>query len=85
MQGKWLQSLVQEDPTGCKGAKAMQPNYWAHKLQLLKPMCLTACALQEKPLQWDANKPQWRVASIRATRESPQVATKTQRSHKLIN
>ena len=37
---------------------ALEPgryNYWAHVLQLLKPACLRACALQqEKSLQWEA-------------------------------
>ena len=40
MQGTWVQSLVQEDPT-CRGAtKPVYHNYWAHVPQLLKPACL---------------------------------------------
>ena len=52
VQGTWVRSLVQEDPT-CRGATkpmrhnywacALEPashNYWAHEPQLLKPMCL---------------------------------------------
>ena len=44
MQGTWVWSLVQEDPTCCRATKAhaLEPlscNYWAHKLQLLKPTC----------------------------------------------
>ena len=54
MQGTWVQSLVQEDPT-CRGATkpmrhnywacALEPvshNYWAHAPQLLKPACSRA-------------------------------------------
>ena len=52
LQGTWVLSLVQEDPT-CLGATRplchnnwtcpLEPgghNYWAHVLQLLKPTCL---------------------------------------------
>ena len=43
-------------------------NYWAHELQLLKPMCPKDCVPQEKPLQWEAHAPQqesipWFVAA----------------------
>ena len=40
---------------------ALQPesrNYWAHMLQLLKPVCPRAHAPQEKPPQWEAGTPQ---------------------------
>ena len=67
MQGTWVWSLVQEDPT-CHGAtkpmyhnhwaSALEPrnqNYWAYTLQLLKLTCPRVCALQqEKPPQWEA-------------------------------
>ena len=40
MQGTWVQSLAQEDPT-CRGAtKPVRHNCWAHVLQLLKPVSL---------------------------------------------
>ena len=40
MQGTRVQALVREDPT-CRGAtKPVHHNYWAHVLQLLKPVCL---------------------------------------------
>ena len=39
MQGTWVWSLVQEDPT-CHGAtKPVRHSYWARVLQLLKPEC----------------------------------------------
>ena len=40
MQGKWVPSLVQEDPTCCGATKPLHHNYWAHVPQLLKPMRL---------------------------------------------
>ena len=58
MQGIWVQSLVQEDPTCCGATKpmchnywacALEPvshNYWAHAPQLLKPACSRAHVLQ---------------------------------------
>ena len=42
---------------GCD-LEPMSRNYWAFKLQLLKPMCPRACAPQEKPLQGEAHAPQ---------------------------
>ena len=48
-------------------------NYWAHMLQLSKPACRRACALQqEKSLQWDAcslqlekaYSQQWRPSTV---------------------
>ena len=35
----------------------MHHNYWAHVLQLLKPDHPRACALQEKPPQWETRAP----------------------------
>ena len=75
MQGTRVRALVREDPT-CRGATkpvrcnywacTLQPashNYWAHVPQLLKPTRLEPRALQqEKPMQWEARTPQWRVA-----------------------
>ena len=40
MQGTWVQSLVQEDPTCCIATKTMHHNHRACKLQLLKPTSL---------------------------------------------
>ena len=39
-QGTWVQSLVREDSTCHRAAKPVCFNYWAHRLQLPKPMCL---------------------------------------------
>ena len=52
MQRTLVQSLVQEDPTGCGATKPVHHSYPAHGLQLLKPAHPGAGALQqEKPLQ----------------------------------
>ena len=77
MQGTRVQALVQEDPT-CRGAtKPMRPQLLslqprACEPQLLSPRATTteahvprARAPQEKPLQWEAREPQWRVAPAR--------------------
>ena len=55
MQGTRVRSLVGEDPT-CRGAtKHLSHNYWAHVPRAHAPQ-------QEKPPQWEAHAPQWRVA-----------------------
>ena len=58
MQGTRVRALVWEDPT-CRGAtRPMSHNYWA---------CASgACApQQERPQQWEARAPRWRVAPTR--------------------
>ena len=63
MQRTLAQSLVQEDPTCCGAAKPVHLSAWAHGLQLLKPARPGAGALQqEKPMQWEAHVPSYRVA-----------------------
>ena len=55
MQGTRVPALVWEDPT-CHGAtRPVSHNYWA---------CVSgACApQQERPWQWEAHAPRWRVA-----------------------
>ena len=55
MQGTRVRALVWEDPT-CRGAtRPVSHNYWA---------CASgACAPQEeRPRQWEARAPRWRVA-----------------------
>ena len=73
MQGAQIWSLVREDPT-CRGAtKPVRHNYWACEPQLLSPRAATTEARaprahapqQEKPPQWEARAPQWRVAPAR--------------------
>ena len=57
MQGIWVQSLVQEDPTCCGATKPVGPqllnlSFTAHVPQLLKPAYPRVHALpQERPLQ----------------------------------
>ena len=54
MQGTRVRALVWEDPT-CRGAtRSVSHNYWA---------CASgACApQQERPRQWEARAPRWRV------------------------
>ena len=55
MQGTQVRALVWEDPT-CRGATGpVSHNYWS---------CVSgACApQQERPRQWEARAPRWRVA-----------------------
>ena len=55
MQGTRVRALVWEDPT-CRGAAGpVSHNYWA--------CAYGACApQQERPRQWEARAPRWRVA-----------------------
>ena len=77
-QGTCVRVLVQEDPTCRRATKPMHHNYWACALepashnywarmpQLLKPAHLEPMLHnKEKPLQWEARTPQWRVAPAR--------------------
>ena len=64
MQGTQVRALVWEDPT-CRGAAGpVSHNYWA---------CASgACALQwERPQQWEARAPRWRVAPARRNWRKP--------------
>ena len=70
MQGTRVRALVWEDPT-CRGAtRPVRHNYWAC---ILEPVshnywaCASgACAAQqERPRQWEARAPRWRVAPTR--------------------
>ena len=71
MQGTWVWSPVQEEPTGPGVMKPMchtywacaleplSPSYWDHKPQPRKPVHPRARApQQEKPPQWEARAPQ---------------------------
>ena len=95
IQGTWVWSLVQEDPTCCGATKpvchnywacALEPtshNYWARMPQLLKPACLEPMLRNKRSHRKEktvhCNEEQ---PSFAATRESPRTATKTQRSQK---
>ena len=90
MQGRQVQALVREDPTCLGAAKPMRHNSWACALELTShhywARLPRACApQQERPAQWEAHTPQWRVAPARCNWRSPRTATKTQHSQKLIN
>ena len=64
MQGTRVWALVWEDPT-CRGAtKPVSHNYWA---------CVSgACApKRERPWQWEARAPRWRVAPARRNWRKP--------------
>jgi len=85
-RGHWfVRSLedpwVQEDPICLTATNPMCHNYWALRPKLLKPTHPTepvhprACAVQEKPWQWEACPPQWRLAPLAATREEPTCST----------
>ena len=70
MQRTRVPFLVGEDPTSLGTTKPECHNYWAHSLEprscncwahvlrFLKPAGPRACALQEKPAQWEAWAPQ---------------------------
>ena len=64
MQGTRVRALVWEDPT-CRGATMpVSHNYWA---------CASgACALQqERPWEWEARTPRWRVAPAHRNHRKP--------------
>ena len=95
MQGTWVRSLVQEDPTCCRATKpmhhnysscALEPashNYCAHEPQLLKPTHIEPMLRSKRSHRNEKpmhhNEEQPLFA---ATRESPRTATKTQCSQK---
>ena len=54
VQGTWIWSLTQEDPTYNGAAKPMHHSYWAH--------VSGASAPKQKPPQWETYAPQQRVA-----------------------
>ena len=63
-------SLVREDATGREATKPVHCNDLSS--------CSRVCAQRQgKPLQWEAHAPQPGSSLLTATRESPQVATKT--------
>ena len=64
MQGTRVRALVWEDPT-CRGAaEPVSHNYWA--------WASGACAPQwERPWQWEARAPRWRVAPARHNWRKP--------------
>ena len=95
-QGTQVQSPIGEDSTCLRATKplyhsywicTLEPashNYWGHTMQLLKPACSRACALQqEKPPQWEAYTLQLESSPCSLQLEkSPCTATKTQCSQK---
>ena len=95
IQKRWVQSLIQEDPTCC-GATipvchdywtcALEPgshNSWALVPQLLKPRCPIAHVLQqEQPLQWEICVPQLESSPHSHNYRKTSAATKTQHSQK---
>ena len=64
MQGTRVRALVWEDPTCRRATKPVSHDYWA---------CASgACAPQrERPLQWEARAPRWRVAPTRRNWRKP--------------
>ena len=54
MQGTWVQTLVWEDLTCRRAAGPVSHNYWACVSGVCAPQ-------QERPRQWEACAPQWRV------------------------
>ena len=83
MQGTPVQPPVWEDSICHRATKAHAP--WLRSLRATTTAATVprACVQQqEKPPQWEACAPQWRVALLTATREIPQAATKTQPNQK---
>ena len=78
MQGTRVRALVWEDPTCCGAIRPVSHNYWA---------CASgACApQQERPWQWEARAPWWRVAPARRNWRKPSHRNKnpTQPKNKL--
>ena len=70
--GGWRGQLI---PSHNYRACFLQPvghNYWAHAMHFLKPSCSRAHALQqEKPLQWEVQAPQWRLAPTHHNKGEP--------------
>ena len=73
LQGTRVRALVREDPTCRRATKPVCHNYWACEPQLLSPWATTTGSVclgpmlcnKEKPPQWEAHAPQWRVAPAR--------------------
>ena len=63
MQGTRVRVLVREDPT-CRGAtKPVRHNYW---------VCASGAVLRhERPRQWEAHAPRWRVVPTRHNWRKP--------------
>ena len=55
MQGTRVRALVRENPTCCGATRPMSHNYWARASRACAPQ-------QERPRQWEARAPRWRVA-----------------------
>ena len=82
IQGTRVQSLVQEDSTCLGATKPMNYNYWACKLQLLRPRCLESVLhkrshCNEKSVHHVKEQP-----PLATTRGSLSTATKTQCNEK---
>ena len=88
MQGAWVPSLVQKDPTSCWTTKPSCHNYW-NPCALGLPGQMSPCATttealesrayvpqQEKPLRWEAHTQQ-----LESSPHSPQLE-KSPHSHK---
>ena len=70
MQGTQVWSLAREDPTCLRATKPMRHNYWACALEPVSHsywarVPRARAPQQEKPLQWEARAPQWRVTPAR--------------------
>ena len=98
MQGTWVRSLVQDDPTCRRATKPVHHNYWAWALepvshnswdcvpQLLKPVHLELVLCNK--ISYRNEKPAHcnkEEPPLAKARESPCTATKTQRSKIFLN
>lgn len=66
MQGKSVQSLIQEDPICHEAAKPVHPKHWAHVLQVLRPWAQSLCSATR-----EAQSLQGRVAPTGCKQRKP--------------
>ena len=78
-KGTWVWSLIGEDSTCLGATKPMCPNYWAHELQLLKPVLLEPVLRSEKPPQWEMRTAA-KSSPCPPQLQKPELSTKTQHS-----
>ena len=82
VQGTWVRSLVQEDPTCCRATKPVCHSYWSHTSQS------PGSAIREATSMRSPCTATIEYSLLIATRKSPHTAMKTQHSqktNKLIN
>ena len=80
MQGTWVWSQVQEDPTCHRATKPMWLNYWACALELVSHNYWSPGAYSLYSMTREAGGGNKEEAPLVATGESPYAAERTQHS-----